>query len=75
MEEFVAEVAEWLQDTRPVDPDQAVRCVFGVLSRHISEGQANKVREALPKSLRQSWADAAQQSQEPLTLDEPVGAS
>ena len=57
-EEFIAEVAEWLSDTRPVDPDLAVRSVFRVLSHHISEGQVAKVREALPRSLRQSWIDA-----------------
>ncbi len=71
-EEFVAEVAEWLNDTRPVDPDLAVRSVFGVLSRHISEGQVNKVREALPRSLRQSWLDAEVRADEPLILNEPV---
>ena len=76
MEDFVAEVAEWLRDTRPVDPDLAVRCVFGLLSRHISQGQVNKVREALPRSIRQSWIDAEQRSlDEPLTLDEPIGAA
>jgi uncharacterized protein (DUF2267 family) len=57
-EEFVAEVAEWLSDTRPVDPNDAIRSVFRVLSRHLSEGQINKVREALPKSLRQMWVSA-----------------
>ena len=76
MEEFVAEVAEWLQDTRPVDPEAAVRSVFGVLSRHISEGQVSKVREALPRSLRQSWIDAEKRSaEETQTLDEPAGAA
>jgi uncharacterized protein (DUF2267 family) len=57
-EEFVAEVAEWLSDTRPVDPNDAIRSVFRVLSRHLSEGQINKVRDALPKSLRQMWESA-----------------
>ena len=52
-EEFVAEVAEWLGDTRPVDPDLAVRAVFGVLSRHLAPGQIDKVCQALPKNLRQ----------------------
>ena len=76
MKEFVAEVAEWLSDTRPVDPDEAVRSVFRVLSRHISEGQVAKVREALPKSLRQSWTDAEKADfKQPLLLDEPVGAA
>ena len=58
-EEFVAEVAEWLSDIRPVDPDEAVRSVFRVLSHHVDPGQIAKVVEALPKSLRQSWATAA----------------
>jgi uncharacterized protein (DUF2267 family) len=57
-EEFVAEIAEWLSDTRPVDPDQAARAVFKVLSRHISEGQVEHVKQALPKSVRQMWEDA-----------------
>src|SRR5437588_6441233 len=30
-DEFVGEVAEWMRDTRPVDPDEAVRSVFRVL--------------------------------------------
>ena len=58
-EEFAAEVAEWLSDIRPVDPDEAVRSVFRVLSRHVDPGQIAKVVEALPKSLRQSWASSA----------------
>ncbi len=58
-EEFVAEVAEWLSDIRPVDPDTAVRSVFKVLSHHVDPGQIAKVREALPRSLRQSWETAA----------------
>jgi uncharacterized protein (DUF2267 family) len=44
-----------LSDIRPVDPDEAVRAVFVVLSRHVSAGEIVKVRNALPKSLRQSW--------------------
>lgn len=58
-EEFAAEVAEWLSDIRPVDPDEAVRSVFKVLSHHVDPGQIAKVREALPRSLRQSWETAA----------------
>ena len=58
-EEFVAEVAEWLSDIRPVDPDEAVQSVFKVLSHHVDPGQIAKVREALPRSLRQSWETAA----------------
>ena len=66
-DEFIQEVAEWLSDTRPVDPELAVRSVFGVLSRHVSEGQIAKVREALPRGLRQSWMDA--EHPQPAELD------
>jgi len=72
-DEFVADVAEWLSDSRPVDPADAIRSVFGVLSRHISEGQVAKVREALPKSVRQLWLDAEEPME--LTLSEPIGAA
>ena len=58
-EQFVAEVAEWLSDIRPVDPDMAVRTVFKVLSHHVDPGQIAKVREALPRGMRQSWEAAA----------------
>ncbi len=74
-DEFVAEVAQWLSDSRPVDPEQAVRSVFRLLSRHISEGQIDKVRDALPKSLRQLWLsaeDPTATSEEPLLLTEEV---
>ncbi|MFN3511994.1 MAG: DUF2267 domain-containing protein [Phenylobacterium sp.] len=55
LDEFVEEVAEWLSDTRPVDPKLAVHAVFRVLSRHVPQGQIEKVRGALPQSLRSSW--------------------
>lgn len=54
-DEFAAEVAEWLADIRPVDPKAAIAAVFAVLSRHISEGQITKVRNALPKGIRHMW--------------------
>jgi uncharacterized protein (DUF2267 family) len=57
-EEFKAEVAEWLSDIRPVDPDEAIAAVFSVLDRHLSEGQITKVRNALPKGLRLLWDGA-----------------
>lgn len=58
-EQFVAEVAKWLTDIRPVDPEEAVRSVFKVLSHHVDPGQIAKVREALPRAMRQAWESAA----------------
>jgi uncharacterized protein (DUF2267 family) len=52
---FIAEVAEELSDGRPVNAEQAIRCVFGILTRHVSEGQIRKVCDALPHGLRQLW--------------------
>jgi uncharacterized protein (DUF2267 family) len=75
-DDFVAEVAECLSDTRPVDAEEAVRSVFRLLSRHISEGQVSKVRDALPKSLRQLWESAedptVRRTEEPLILTEAM---
>lgn len=58
MEEFTAEVAEWLGDARPVDPQAAVACVFRLLSRHIDRGQVEKVQAVLPESMRRFWQQA-----------------
>ena len=54
-DEFIAEVAEWLSDTRPVDPDTAAKAVLAVLSRHVSPGQIAKVQGILPERIRDVW--------------------
>jgi uncharacterized protein (DUF2267 family) len=57
-DEFVQEVSEWLSDARPVDPEDAIRSVFRVMSRHISEGQVSHVKQALSRHVRQMWDEA-----------------
>lgn len=57
-EEFTEEVSKWLADIRPVDPNDAISAVFAVLSRHLSDGQVAKVRNALPKGVRMLWDGA-----------------
>jgi uncharacterized protein (DUF2267 family) len=57
-EQFIEDITEGLSDTRPVDPLVAIGSVFGVLRRHISEGQIRKVCDALPRSIRQMWQDS-----------------
>lgn len=59
-DEFVAEVQRGLSDIRPVNAEQAVLAVFGVLSRRLTRGQIDKVRDALPENLRQSWLSTEQ---------------
>jgi uncharacterized protein (DUF2267 family) len=55
---FLAEVVEWLADSRAVDPKAATATVFALLSRHIDAGQIAKVQHSLPKPLRSFWHDA-----------------
>lgn len=55
LDEFVAEVQEWLSDVRPVNAADAVDAVFGTLGRHVPEGQLAIVRHALPETIRARW--------------------
>jgi len=63
LEEFCMEVDKWLRDTRPVDPRLATLSVFGVLTRHIPEGQIIKVQDALPRDIRQVWVGMTEREQ------------
>lgn len=68
-EEFLDQVRKGLSDARAVGAEDAVLAVFGVLARHLSAGQIEKVRHAMPKSMRELWPDdLAAPSSEPLIL-------
>ena len=54
-EDFLLLVSEKLQGGRPVDSADAVSAVFDVLSRNMTEGQIDKVRQALPHNIRSLW--------------------
>lgn len=54
-DEFIHEVEKWLSDIRPVDPKDAIAEVFDVLSRHVSQGEIDKVRAVLPSGIRALW--------------------
>lgn len=69
-DDFVQEVTEWLSDTRPVDPEDAIRSVFRVLSRHISQGQVDHVKQALSKHVRQMWDEAEAMPAKPVAEEE-----
>jgi uncharacterized protein (DUF2267 family) len=38
-----------------VDPEQAARAVFAVLTQHVSAGEVEQVRHSLPKAIRELW--------------------
>ena len=52
LDEFLERVNMELQGTRPVDPEDAVRVVCGVVARHADDGQAKKIWKALPEDIR-----------------------
>jgi uncharacterized protein (DUF2267 family) len=74
LDEFLGRVAEQLRATRPIDPADATRAVFGVLNRHVPEGQLRKVREALPEDVRALWSEPAQGSNLSGAAEGPVTA-
>lgn len=62
LEEFLKQVGQGLRGTPPINRTKAVRAVFGVLDRHVTEGQLDKVREALPEQVRMIWNEGALQA-------------
>lgn len=54
-DEFLQLIADDLRDGRGVDPRDAAQSVFGVLYRHVSKGQIDKVVRALPREIRTFW--------------------
>lgn len=54
-EEFLQSVANGLKESRRVDPRDAVHAALGVLDRHLSRGQIDKVVRSLPRGIRALW--------------------
>lgn len=56
-DDFLALVQAELMDIRPVSPENACRAVFHALERHVSEGELQQIRAALPQNVRTIWPD------------------
>jgi uncharacterized protein (DUF2267 family) len=56
---FLAAVRENLSGHPEIQADVAARRVFALLSRHISGGEVQDVRDMLPKDVRALWPEAA----------------
>ena len=54
-EQFIQAVASDLSGSRKINAKNAIHVVLGVLDSHVSEGQMDKVYQALPKSIRALW--------------------
>ncbi|MEK0086102.1 DUF2267 domain-containing protein [Benzoatithermus flavus] len=56
-EAFVAHIQDGLQGIRPFDPKQAAQVVFKVIARHVSPGEWQKVKHALPQEIQVLWPE------------------
>lgn len=56
-EEFLARVSKELQQAGGGNPEAAARAVFRVLQQHVSAGEVEKLRHALPRDLRTLWGE------------------
>jgi len=55
-DEFLSSVASAFASDVFADPERIAQIVFGVLERHVSGGEAAKVKSVLPKEIRELWA-------------------
>jgi uncharacterized protein (DUF2267 family) len=51
-DEFLSRVSEGLGQIKPLGADEAAEAVFKVLSRHISKGELDEVKQSLPAEVR-----------------------
>ncbi len=63
LDEFVKPIGEQLAHTRPVDPCEATQAVFRILSRHLTPGQIEKVKHALPGEVQAIWIEVTPDTQ------------
>ncbi|WP_342642141.1 DUF2267 domain-containing protein [Rhodoligotrophos ferricapiens] len=57
-DEFIARVEQRIGDLPPMNPLDATRAVFHVLERHISPGEMEEVKQALPEEIRRLFGEA-----------------
>lgn len=68
-DEFLSLVLEYLQVTPTaqavdIDPEEAIRAVFQVLHRRISEGEVESMKRMMPEALLELWPGGAQSHRE-----------
>jgi uncharacterized protein (DUF2267 family) len=55
LQAFLDHVVQNMQEPIDGDPEEAVRAVFGLLSRHVTPGEIEHVRGSLPKDVQRLW--------------------
>ncbi|HEX6981966.1 MAG TPA: DUF2267 domain-containing protein [Balneolaceae bacterium] len=62
-DEFLDHIRSYMQDVDPrLDAEHSARAVFAVLSKNVSAGEIDEVKQALPKELRDLWEKEATKS-------------
>jgi uncharacterized protein (DUF2267 family) len=62
LDEFLDAVASHVGASRPIDPQDAAVAIFEMLTRHLPEGQVQKIRDAVPSEVRALWSDPSQEA-------------
>ena len=63
LDEFLEPIAEQLAQIRPINTRNATRAVFRLLSRHVTPGQVEKVKHALPGEVQAIWIEVTPDTQ------------
>lgn len=62
-DEFLGHIRDYMQDVDPqIDAQHSAEAIFSVLSKNISEGEIDEVKQALPEELRDLWKEEAAKS-------------
>jgi uncharacterized protein (DUF2267 family) len=54
-EQFLAHLSELFHDGPSINPEQVGRAVFRILAQHVSIGEIESIKHALPADLRSLW--------------------
>jgi uncharacterized protein (DUF2267 family) len=54
-EDFLDRIAQELKGVDDLDPETLALAVFAVLERHVTEGEIQDVKQALPAEIRELW--------------------
>jgi uncharacterized protein (DUF2267 family) len=63
LDAFLENIGEQLGQIGPIDTTNATQAVFRILSRHVSPGQVEKVKHALPGEVQAIWLEVTPDTQ------------
>jgi uncharacterized protein (DUF2267 family) len=57
LDEFLEPIGQQFAQTRPINARNATQAVFRILSRHVTPGQVDKVKQSLPAEVQAIWLE------------------